>query len=102
MDLCDFKTSLVYRPSVAMKPLKWVLAVAVSVSLLHLRQGKCCRIFDHTVNPKTVLFTGKKCFYLWCGTALKYTFNLRAFCLNTVNRIKLNQPQVKKWNNQPD
>ena len=23
------------------------------------RSGDCCRIFDHTVNPETVLFTGK-------------------------------------------
>ena len=31
-------------------------------------------IFDHTVNPKIVLFTEKT---LWCGSALAHTYNPR-------------------------
>lgn len=31
---------------------------------------KCCRIFDHTVNPEVVLFTEKKnCLFSWCGSS---------------------------------
>lgn len=52
----------------------------------------CCRIFDHTVSPEIVLFTGKKknFFQLWCGSALAHTFNPKTSCLNIYCKHKVN------------
>jgi hypothetical protein len=52
------------------------------------RTYMCYIIFNNTVNPEIMLFTGEAHFSLWYGSALKHTLNPGAFCLNLANRIK--------------